>query len=120
MDMDGDGTQEILVRDTALQFWVVLRYDYDMKQVLGYVVPYRGIMDPRIDGTVKGAEGAGLSSINRMTFNGPDYGWTALAERNDTQQVYRLNGTNASQEVVKKFFAEWDTRTRPLWANYKF
>lgn len=117
VDMDDDGIQEIIVRDKNFIYWLVLRYEKE--QVRGYLLPYRSIVALRADGTVKGTEGAGISSIGRITFNGPDSAFVALAELDATKNIYRLNGADASKAKVEAFYAEWHTRTDPMWAVYR-
>ena len=117
VDMDRDRVFELVVLDAKRDFFLILRYDGG--QVRGYMVPYRGLMGLRVDGRFKGTEGAGISSIGSMTFNGPEYIVTELAYQDQQKEEYRLDGAASDKASVETYYTSWEKVEQVKWIQFE-
>ncbi len=115
VDMDRDGVYELVVQDLKMDFFLILRYDGG--PVRGYLVPYRGMMGLRVDGRFMGTEGAGISSIGSITFNGPEYVVAELAYQDQQKEEYRLVGASSDPMSVEGYFTAWELLPEAKWTK---
>jgi hypothetical protein len=116
VDMNQDSVFEMVIADKGQQFYLILRYSGG--GVVGYVVPYRGLLELRTDGRFRGTEGAGISSIGRMSFHNLDYTVTELAYQDQQKGEYRLDGATADKASVEAYYSAWKSVDTIRWFTF--
>ena len=116
VDMDGDGVRELVVLSAKMDYFLILRYNSD--RVLGYMVPYRGLMHLRTDGRFWSSGGAARSVIGRMSFDDPDYTVTELAYRDQYEGEYRLDGVASDKATVEAYYTAWESVPEVEWTPF--
>ena len=116
VDMNQDSVFEMVIADKGQQFYRILRYSGG--GVGGYVVPYRGLLELRTDGRFRGTEGAGISSIGRMSFHNLDYTVTELAYQDQQKGEYRLDGATADKASVEAYYSAWKSVDTIRWFTF--
>lgn len=128
IDFDSDGIEELLIVDTELQFFLILRYDGE--KVVGYIV------DDNIDLQNVKTNGTFLTVsyifdddskiigkefyVSEVEFNGLDCQVNTLASQNHEDNIYKIGEQSATEDEVEKYFEDWDkTTTKISWVTIK-
>lgn len=116
VDMNQDSVFEVVIEDKRQNFYLILRYSGG--GVAGYVVPRRGLLALRIDGRFQGSEGAGISSIGRMSFDNLDYTVTELAYQDQQKGKYRVDGAASDKASVEAYYTAWKSVDQVRWFKF--
>lgn len=118
VDFDSDGVEELLVSDTMLHFYLILRYDNG--KVNGYILERLSAQNIKIDGSFVISWHKGPESVNRIQFDGLECKLTELACKDDTENTYALNGKIATKAEAESYIADWKSSgAQIIWTTIK-
>ena len=115
VDLDSDGTDELVVGEPNIEFHLFLRY-CDGK-VYGYIVDNVLFYEDgglKTDGSFSTLIGAAGKGISRASFDGTDFSIINSAYMNDEDNVYELDGKSALEDKVKEYFSDWENDTKAV------
>lgn len=112
VDMDGDGTNEVvLLGDSGRDGAYTVLHEYDGK-VYGHMEVYRGMESLLQNGLHQGSMGYANDVIKKITFNGADAESVTMAEYDYDQRFIgdRYSTTPNGREVTKQEFDDYLTQ----------
>ena len=90
VDMDKDGTEELVIYTTSdYGAYVILHYENN--KVYGYMIGVRSLENLKTDGSFMGSSGANSNEYSRMTFNKNSYSIKTEAVYDGTDKIYKIN-----------------------------
>ena len=117
IDMDGDGTDELLVSLAAkadTEYGIVMLRDEE-DEVRAWLFSIRQMNDIRADGSFCASDSAAESWYSKIDFVEGRIQKTELAYCHGIENIYRLNGSAASREEVEGFIKERQSLAFPEW-----
>ena len=117
IDMDGDGTDELLVSLVAkadTEYGIVMLRDEE-DEVRAWLFSIRQMNDIRADGSFCASDSAAESWYSKIDFVEGRIQKTELAYCHEIENIYRLNGSAASREEVEGFIKERQSLAFPEW-----
>lgn len=116
VDMDEDGIEELVIYTTSdYGAYVILHYEGG--KVYGYMIGVRSLENLKTDGSFMGSSGANSNEYSRMTFNKNSYTINTEAVYDTTNQIYKINGTNVSEEKAKEYAETWNKKQNVNWSK---
>ena len=116
VDMDKDGTEELVIYTTSdYGAYVILHYEND--KVYGYMIGVRSLENLKTDGSFMGSSGANSSEYSRMTFNKSSYSIQTEAVYDTTNKVYEIDNTSASEKQIKEYVENWNKKENVSWSK---
>ena len=93
VDMDKDGTEELVIYTTSdYGAYVILHYENN--KVYGYMIGVRSLENLKTDGSFMGSSGANSNEYSRMTFNKNSYSIKTEAVYDGTDKIYKINNND--------------------------
>ncbi len=120
VDMDNDGEKELIVNvgPEGNQMFVMVFRIYN-GNVYGYQFGIRSLHSIKTDGSYWASSSAFEGSILKLEFEGTSYKEVEIAYHNTTDNVYRINGVNATKEESDKFESEWNKIPYVDWIEWR-
>lgn len=109
VDMDNDNTDELVILDAIMNYYLVLRYEN--QKVNGYRIDARSLIDLRTDGSFMISGGAGVNSIGNMCFEDGECKVVNKAFANDYDREYFIDDKQTDQTTFKEYFDDWYENT---------
>lgn len=107
VDMDGDGTPEVVFQRSDYRGFVVLRYLEG--DIYGYEVNYRGLMNLKKDGSYLGSAGATDNWVGKMRFLGNFYDDDVRLYAVGQQAInYYLHGEPIERDTFDHLWNEYE------------
>ena len=99
VDMDKDGTEELVIYTTSdYGAYVILHYENN--KVYGYMIGVRSLENLKTDGSFMGSSGANSNEYSRMTFNKNSYSIKTEAVYDGTDKIYKINNEKANPKAT--------------------
>lgn len=111
-DLDGDGTEEMVVQFSPSRETAILRLENGLCKV--YHQSYRNIMDLKTDGTAFFAAGMSYSGIHRFTFEGDMKSNEILLQNGND---YTLNGEPIDNDTFNSEASVQDAKEGVNWVE---
>lgn len=116
VDMDKDGTEELVIYTTSdYGAYVILHYEND--KVYGYMIGVRSLENLKTDGSFMGSSGANSNEYSRMTFSKNSYAIKTEAVYDETNKVYEIDNTSVSEKQIKEFVENWNKKENVSWSK---
>ena len=116
VDMDKDGTEELVIYTTSdYGAYVILHYENN--KVYGYMIGVRSLENLKTDGSFMGSSGANSSEYSRMTFNKNSYSIKTEAVYDATNKVYEIDNTSVSEKQIKEYVENWNKKENVSWSK---
>ena len=116
VDMDKDGTEELVIYTTSdYGAYVILHYEND--KVYGYMIGVRSLENLKTDGSFMGSSGANSSEYSRITFNKNKYSIKTEAVYDETNNVYEIDNTSVSEKEIKEYVEKWNKKENVSWSK---
>ena len=125
VDMDSDGTNEMVVHLTGKQEGYLVFYYLEKYDILCcYEFSVRFMTTLKQDGSFVGSSGAGILHFNTLQiYDGLLTGYTVVetAYQNEMEKpaIYRLNGKEVTAESFAQFTQSFDSRADAVWTKIK-
>ena len=125
VDMDSDGTNEMVVHLTGKQEGYLVFYYLEKYDILCcYEFSVRFMTTLKQDGSFVGSSGAGILHFNTLQiYDGLLTGYTVVetAYQNEMAKpaIYRLNGKEVTAESFAQFTQSFDSRADAVWTKIK-
>jgi hypothetical protein len=116
LDMDGDGTPELVLHNTSNGDTLVLHY-YN-GTVYGKEYSYRAMRNLKTDGFFGWSNSASNSGLGKLWFSGAEQETMYLAEYGSLMEdieMYRINGSPVSQNDFYAYTAIQDAKEDVVW-----
>ena len=114
VDLDSDGNNE-LVALTKSNFgaYIILRYENNMVYV--YTINIRSLNNLKEDGTFIGNNGVQSYAYMKLSFNKNLYESKILAEVNKTENIYKINEKDVSEQTFLDYENEFNNKKDCEW-----
>jgi hypothetical protein len=113
VDMDNDGTDEIIFKLTRDEECVYAILHFENDTVYGYkYINNRGLLELKVDGTYSASSGARASQVLKMSFTNVTLNQTELASLLDDK--YSVNNVDTTKEEYDKFMENQINKTSAL------
>lgn len=109
VDLDGDGTNEVVVDITSSQTDYMVFHKYN-NSIYGFLIGRRSLQDIKKDGSFCGSSGAGLIVYSKMEFNKNTYKVIDEAYEDNYNGIYKIDGKEVTKEAIDKYKVEWDLK----------
>lgn len=116
LDMDSDGYPEILLESKTTSD--ILLFHYENGKVYGNLFPYRGMELIKKDASFISSGGADDNVIGKIRFSKGKVLFNELCIIDGHNNIYRINGENASQEEVRKYAEKQFEKEDVKWHTY--
>jgi len=115
IDMDGDGTPEVIVNMSGFDIRIVLYYDEYI--VYGFIFGFREMKDIKLDGSFDWSNSSATDGVRKLQFSRGDYDYINVAswESTDSGETISINGAPASQDEYDSFRATWSQKESVAW-----
>lgn len=113
-DLDGDGTEEMIVQFSPSRETAILRLENGLCKV--YHQSYRNIIELKTDGTAIFAAGTSYSGIHHFTFEGDMKSNEILVQNGDD---YTLNGEPIDEDTYNSEVSAQDAKEGVNWIEIK-
>ena len=119
VDLDGDGTEEMVYRRSNYLGYYVFRIYED--HIYGYEIPYRGMLGLKQDGTFGGSNAADDNGILRIFFDGTKCLTTEILWQHaeGAPDRYTIAGKSVSYEKYLKALESEQAKPNVFWQNWK-
>ncbi len=118
IDLDSDGTDELIVYNTQYYGTYTVFHIYNNK-VYGYDFWERALVTLKTDGTFIQSGGAGLNRFVVLRFKNDKYNIVEQAYQNDTAKKYRINESSSTMEEVNTYIDEFYNKADVVWEKYE-
>ena len=116
VDMDKDGTEELVIYTTSdYGAYVILHYENN--KVYGYMIGVRSLENLKTDGSFMGSSGANSNEYSRMTFNKNSYSIKTEAVYDGTDKIYKINNEKVSEKEIKEYVENWNKKENVSWSK---
>ena len=122
IDFDQDGVEEMLVFDTGLSYFLILKYDGE--KVNGYILDDNiDLQNVKTNGTFLTVtynfdEDYKISGKNyhvcAVEFDGLDYRVDTLASQNHEDNIYKIDNKNSTKDEVEAYINNWKNNTTQI------
>ena len=116
VDMDKDGTEELVIYTTS-DYGAYVILHYENSKVYGYMVGVRSLENLKTDGSFIGSSGANSNEYLRMTFNKNSYNLETEAVYDGTNKDYKINNANVSEKEIKEYVENWNKKENVSWSK---
>lgn len=116
VDMDKDGTEELVIYTTSdYGAYVILHYENN--KVYGYMIGVRSLENLKTDGSFMGSSGANSNEYSTMTFNKNTYTIKTEAVYDETNKEYKINNVKVSEKEIKEYAENWNKKENVSWSK---
>lgn len=116
VDMDKDGTEELVVLTTSdYGAYVILHFENN--KAYGYMIGFRSLENLKTDGSFIGSNGADSNEYLRMTFNKNSYSIIKEAVYDGLENVYKINDNDVSQKEIEEYAENWNKKEDVIWSK---
>ena len=108
VDMDKDGTEELVIYTTSdYGAYVILHYENN--KVYGYMIGVRSLENLKTDGSFMGSSGA----------NSNEYSYSIKTEAvyDGTDKIYKINNEKVSEKEIKEYVENWNKKENVSWSK---
>jgi len=118
VDFDADGEKELVIYIKSDVGAYTVFHIYNDK-VYGFDFMEREMIFLKEDGTFVQSSGAGVNSFVTLRFEKDKCNTVEQAYLDDTEYVYRINGTSSTVEAVNEYSAEFYNKSDVIWEMCK-
>lgn len=115
VDLDGDGTDELVVSETQQNFYLILRFNAEDGKIYGYSLKTRAFIDVKTDGTFLQSSSAGINAVSKISFDGASLSISEMAFKNDVENVFEIDNKPVNKKNAEKYFTEWSAKKSSVW-----
>lgn len=119
VDLDGDGSEELLVEYDTAGDTAVLRLSGG--EYVAYYLSFRSRTGMKEDGTMSWSSGASNSGVQRLMFTDNGMEGIDILEHNTDDYIFTINGEKVSMEecneAFQKQYAKKDVEWKPITAD---
>ncbi len=115
IDLDGDGNKELLLESSTSN---ILVFHYENDIVYGFVFPYRGMLNIKLDGTFESSGGASFASTRKINFLKEKIYSNELCYFDELNDIYKINDKEVSQDKVEMYLKTQDKKKNIGWYQY--
>ncbi len=116
VDMDGDGTDELIADITPTQTAYIVLHEED-GTVYGYLFYVRALLNLKADGSFMQSGGLGIKNYARMEFDNGSYKIINTASMNEADGVYEIDGTSCTAEELNAYEQDWHAKADTEWVQ---
>ena len=109
VDLDGDGTNEVIADITQYQTHYMVFHKYN-HNIYGFLTSRRSLLDIKKDGSFSISGGAGLTVYSKMKFNKNTYKVIDTAYWDNYNNIYKIDGKEVTKEAIDKYIAAWNLK----------
>ena len=114
VDLDSDGNNELVaLTKSNYGAYIILRHENNMVYV--YTISIRSLNNLKEDGTFIGNNGVQSYAYMKLSFNKNLYESKILAEVNKTQNIYKINEKDVSEQTFLDYENEFNNKRDCEW-----
>ena len=114
VDLDSDGNNELVaLTKSNYGAYIILRHENNMVYV--YTINIRSLNNLKEDGTFIGNNGAQSYAYMKLSFNKNLYESKILAEVNKTENIYKINEKDVSEQTFLDYENEFNNKKDCEW-----
>ena len=114
VDLDSDGNNELVaLTKSNYGAYIILRHENNMVYV--YTISIRSLNNLKEDGTFIGNNGSQSYAYMKLSFNKNLYEIKTLAEVNKTENVYKINEKDVSEQTFLDYENEFNNKKDCEW-----
>lgn len=119
VDLDMDLQDELIIKYfKADNFFLIIDYSMSDGKLYGYDEVYRGINPLKADGRFESSGGAAYGSIGTMSFIEGEKIITYLAEWDDIEKIYKINGKSVEKAEFDEYIKNFENTPNATWINF--
>ena len=109
VDLDSDGNNELVaLTKSNYGAYIILRHENNMVYV--YTINIRSLNNLKEDGTFIGNNGSQSYAYMKLSFNKNSYESKILAEVNETENIYKINEKDVSEQTFLDYENEFNNK----------
>ncbi len=116
VDMDGDGTDELIADITPTQTAYIVLHEED-GTVYGYLFYVRTLLNLKADGSFMQSGGLGITNYARMQFDNSSCEIINTASVNVADGIYEINETVCTAEELNEYEQDWNAKADAQWVR---
>ena len=114
VDLDSDGNNELVaLTKSNYGAYIILRHENNMVYV--YTISIRSLNNLKEDGTFIGNNGVQSYAYMKLSFNKNLYETKILAEVNETENIYKINEKDVSEQTFLDYENEFNNKKDCEW-----
>lgn len=114
VDLDSDGNNELVaLTKSNYGAYIILRHENNMVYV--YTINIRSLNNLKEDGTFIGNNGSQSYTYMKLSFNKNLYETKILAEVNKTENIYKINEKDVSEQTFLDYENEFNNKKDCKW-----
>ena len=114
VDLDSDGNNELVaLTKSNYGAYIILRHENNMVYV--YTINIRSLNNLKEDGTFIGNNGSQSYAYMKLSFNKNLYETKILAEVNETENIYKINEKDVSEQTFLDYENEFNNKKDCEW-----
>ena len=119
IDLDEDLQKELIIEYFKTDsFFLIIDYSNSDDKLYGYDEVYRGLNPLKTDGRFYGSGGAAYGIIGKMDFIEGEKIITYLAEWDDIEKIYKINGKSVEKAEFDKYIKNFENTPNATWINF--
>ncbi len=118
VDLDSDLQEELIIEYGNYYGFLIVHYSESDGKLYGYDEVYRGINPLKADGRFRGSDGAAYGSIGTMSFIEGEKIITYLAEWDDIEKIYKINGKSVEKTEFDNYIKNFENTPNATWINF--